>query len=262
MPDEGDRPVEMLATIRAEIAESTVKILTLRQQDTNSALDAERGETARLRELIGREESELVSLRTQLQAALDTNRHMALGTLISSVVAAIDEGARHIEDRTIAAAQAEIKVGLALVGGAIAVTSRPDQSDTSLSTIRLDVRPLPPSAEKTAIEGAAAEVRDALTELQVALDHDVPVAARGAAGAASARVAALLAALPDAGALGAATAPLVDQLKTLGTAIPGLVAAVTTLDRARAGLASPADPTSLRIFADAIRTVAAHLAAV
>jgi len=247
-----------LARIEAEQAALEAGSLRLQLAIAGSTSEQRRLEIARLNDVVAHLQEHVTELREQLTAALRARRQATVGGVVGSIVDAIDVGSGALDGRTVVRANVELKARLAIDGGTPGLVLVDPAHDVpeSLSTLRFDVRPLPPALGGDASRTGTADVLAAALELQRSLDA---VAPERQAATADARAAAAALAAADPGDLSAITLALVgttQALAGLAASDPAVASAVAALDERRAALTPASSAAELAGVAAAIRDLA------
>ncbi len=229
-------------TVRAELAEARLRGLEAAQLSLGRRLGGQQSELDRLRSLVSTLQSELLAAQQELARLREEQAHLAVDELVASIAGAIDRGAAAFTGRALTSARAEIKALLAIAGGEAGLLLAPPAtaSPGQLSTVSIELRPVPPDAADAALASGLAAVRAAILELQTALEN------RDVAGAAFAAASALAASPPAVADLAAALQPLV---RALG---------VPEVADAAGSLGAPPSPRRLTDLAAALRAAAAR----
>jgi hypothetical protein len=238
-------------------AEAEVHALRLQRDTLRRQLDDAEQELERLRRVTDALLRRLAEVLEQLRRTRAAGRQVTPGALAAAFARSIEAGARTLEGRTVAAARADIRAALQVEQDrAGLVVGDPRGMDPgSLSTITIDLRPVPLGPAGEAQRSGLTQVLAAILGLQRALDREVPPAARQAAEAAVAAASELAAEPPEASRLGARLAALTGSLRRLADLLPELARAVAGLERRRAALAPEPSAADLSALAAALGIV-------
>jgi hypothetical protein len=136
--------------IRAELAESELLAVRVQNHLIGGELASARAETERLQTIVRQQAAQLDALREELRWLRTEVRRVQVEELVRSFARALRLGSEALEGRTIVAADAEIRAPLVVSGDAGLVVSDATSFDPSaLSTIRFQLRTLPPHAGET-----------------------------------------------------------------------------------------------------------------
>lgn len=239
--------------VRAIVAEGALASLQRDHAVTIAALADERTATARLRGIITAQASEIVG---RAQPPPPPAR-LPLAEVLRGVLAAITRSSAAFEDRVIAGGSAQLRVGLDVSDGTLRVIDARELSDAALSSISLEVRPVPGPN----LAAALLQVRTELASLQRALDRDFSVPARALALASLGSTSALLASDLRLGTLGNDFGPMSRQLRLLAGPLASLVVPTDAIERARGALGSTPSAAALVDLADALEALVEQLRA-
>jgi hypothetical protein len=252
------------ARVRSEVAYEVAQSIDRRRISEFRALAIARAEIVRLQLLVQAQAAQIADLRRRLAEAEAVSRELPTDELLQALAGSLMAGAATLEGYAVNHARIELRVALGVSGDGSGLRSA-DAALTdpgALSTIAVDVHALPPTPSQEAVARALADVLAAAANLQVALDRDLPRAAREAGGSALAR-ASLLAATPatapaGAGAVAERLAALVASLQALAGQLPELGDPVAALAASHRRLPAGLDePDALGELAAALRVVAA-----
>jgi hypothetical protein len=241
--------------VRAEVAEARLEWHQRQRADEREAAEQQEVELRRLRALVDAQQAILNELRERVRELETSLRQVAVGTLVAAMIDAIERGSATFPGREIAVADAEIRAALRIgrTGGDIVLASPGIYEPGALSTLRFELRRLPPTRAEEAQAAASASVVVAALALQAGLD-EVPFAT----GDVAAAVQPLTTPAPPA-ELRAALRRLIAPLRRLAGELPTLAPAVDGLAR-REALSDPPTTDELGGVAEALGDVAAVLA--
>jgi hypothetical protein len=214
------------AAVRAEIAEARLR-----------AREESQNEIDRLRAVVDALAADNNVLRERVRELEARLRQVDVTTLVGSLAGAVEGASSALETHGVTNFHAEVKAALRVsrTGAGLVLASPGIYPAASLSTLRFDVRRVPPTRAQEARDAAVGVVHSAVLAVQEALDA-APVRDRRAAGAAQAAAAVLLEAVPTADAVRA----LADALKPIARRRPRVQRAIEVLTgRARALTAVP-----------------------
>lgn len=258
MLDDVVRRERILAQARADRAESLLHAVRIERDVDEDRLARRDAEIARLQQALQAQAGEIARLR-QLNAELEAMvRRATLAQMLAGVVDAVDAAGRALGPaHALAGGSADLRVMLSpSAGGGLTVAGPAVTDPASLSSVRVDLRALPPAPAEEAARDAVEELRSALLDLQTALAGDLPKTLRPPADRALAVVA--LAAGPE---LTPASAPeraeaVLVALRPLARRRKRLAAAMAA---ARTALQTAHEPEGQVALAAALRLVAARV---
>jgi len=244
------------AHMQAFAAESFA--LRLQREGLQRQLTMTEDEVSRLRLITSSLLTQQAALLEQLRQAQAAGRQVSPSVLAAALSAALERAAGSMADRTIARARAQIRAMLQIEGGEPGlVVGDPRSADSaSLSTITLDLLPVPPTLAQLAMQVALARVQNRLLRLQSALDRNISADAPAALAAALAEVSLLVSDPPQPATIGSRFASLTAALMQLAEWLPDLAAPARELEGQRAALASGPSDAQVSAFAEAIEAVA------
>lgn len=233
------------ARVRAEIAEARRHTLDLRLRFFEDARAGDGAEIERLRKLVEVQRAEIERLRERLREVEAARRQIPIESLIEAILAAVDAGAQTLPSHAITTVRADLRVPLQVESGVagMAVAAPGIYPGQALSTLSVDLRPLPLTPYEEARRRAIGAVLAAVLDLQRGLDRPFPSEARSPAETALVQASVFLdspAVTPD--TLGQRIGGLVQSLTALAAALPALAPAAQALAERRDRLpASPAE---------------------
>jgi hypothetical protein len=241
----GTLPADIRDAVRARVAEATLAaVREARDRDRERVredADRLRDQIQRLQRVIDAQQEELAELRERLRQTEAELRQVGVQALVASVVAAVQDGAQALECRTVAAARFELRAPLRVgrAGNGLVLAAPGTYDAASLSTVSLDVRPLPPSPAEEEERRALARLLASALALQHLLERrPFPPAAEQPAAVAFVQLSALVALPPTAARLRQRLAPVAEALATLAgqAQVPQAVQAAVLLRRRAAAL--------------------------
>lgn len=214
----------------------------------------------RLQRLVDSQLVEIDELRGRVRELEARLRQVPVETLIESMVDAVEKASEAVEGRTIPSARMELRAALRLTrqGGGLVLAAPGIYPPEALSTVRFDVRRVPPASSEEARAAALAGLVDAALELQHALD-EVPAEARAAGNQAQQRLSALVAAPVSAEELAPRLRDLAESVGELAGRVAAAAPAAEALSARASGLAARPDPGGIERITATLRDVAAAL---
>jgi hypothetical protein len=230
-----------LATVRAARAETLASTLRVNLGIADAGLIRRDQEIDRLKAVIEAQQAEITALRERLKEVEELARQATLDAVVHALAAALDRGSEALENMVVSTVHAELKAAFQLQHGSpgLLLAGASTYGPEALSTVRFDLRRIPPTPADEARRAALDQLVAALLRLQSALDRDLPAGAADPAHTVQAHISSLTAAPPPPDELKPRLDVLVAAVSELGVQLPEVAPAAGTLADRHAALPAP-----------------------